>query len=402
VARRAGYRRPVASPRAVIVGVGAVLATLGLLSEPVPSARAGLSTAYQVTPAHTGFQDDARPNPPLRRAWSRDFGARRVSYGLVARGRVFVTVGNVPGSLPYGTTLYALSRRSGRILWERPLGGTYYRGAAAYDRGRVFAANYDGVLRSFSARSGRLLWERQLPGQYAFSSPPVASRGTVWVGGAGSGGTLYAVSERTGALRWTRPVENGSQSSPALSRRSVFVSYACPHVYSFSRRTGRSLWHYAPGCTGGGGRTPVHYRRRLYVREPFGEQPFVFDALRGRVLGRFDAGPAPAFARGLAFVLDSNGFFRALRVRGMRTQWTFARQGLQTAPLAVGQYVYLGASTGHLYALHTRSGRLVWARKVAPSIHAPDEHNVSAPLTGFTAGEGVLLVPAGGRLLAYR
>jgi outer membrane protein assembly factor BamB len=68
------------------------------------------------------------------------------------------------------------------------------------------------------------VWARQLPGQYAFSSPPTAKDGVVYVSGAGSGGTLYAVDEASGTVLATQPVANGDDSSPALSADAVFVS----------------------------------------------------------------------------------------------------------------------------------------------------------------------------------
>ena len=36
-----------------------------------------------------------------------------------------------------------------------------------------------------------------------------------------------------------------------------------------------------------------------------------------------------------------------------------------------------------------------------PAIPAPDEQNVSQPLTGLAAGQGLLVVPAGNVLRAY-
>ena len=52
--------------------------------------------------------------------------------------------------------------------------------------------------------------------------------GIVYVGGAGSGGTLYAVSESAGNVLWTASVQNGDNSSPvkASSAGGVVTFYA--------------------------------------------------------------------------------------------------------------------------------------------------------------------------------
>src|SRR5436189_154077 len=82
------------------------------------------------------------------------------------------------------------------------------------DAARVFAVTYDGRVSARAADTGAEQWSVKLD-QYSFSSPPTAVDGTVYVGGAGSGGTLYALDEGTGAVRWSRPVANGDNSSPA-------------------------------------------------------------------------------------------------------------------------------------------------------------------------------------------
>ena len=67
----------------------------------------------------------------------------------------------------------------------------------------------------------------------------------------------------------------------------------------------------------------------------------------------------------------------------------------------INQQVYVGASSGNLYALAAASGQQVWTTQVGAGIAAPDEQNVSQPLTGLNAGEGLLVLPAGNLLVAY-
>jgi outer membrane protein assembly factor BamB len=354
-----------------------------------------LAVTYQISVSHDGCSSDSSIARPLTQRWSRDFTGP-VSYPLIADGKVFVTVADVP-NFGYGTTLYALDQATGATLWSHAITGTYYWSNAAYDAGRVFVVNFDGLLQAFDAASGAPAWAVQLPGQYAFSSPPTADGGVVYAGGAGSGGTLYAVSESDGAVLWTQPVSNGDHSSPALSATDVFVSYACGLVYAFDRTTGQLRWFSNGPCEGGGGKTPVYHADRVYARDSFGNK--LLDASTGDLLGTFQAGPAPAFAGKISLFLNGS----TLQANsGHRTLWTFSGDGgLDSAPIVVGATVFVGSSSGMLYGLDLRRGGVVWSTNVGAGIPGPDEQNVSQPLTGLGAGQGLLVVPAGNRLAAY-
>ena len=371
-----------------------LLALLGASVVPAVAASPGptagcttLAVAYQISVSHDGCSDDTTIVPPLTQRWSRDFTGP-VSYPLIADGRVFVTVADNDG---FGTTLYALDQATGATLWSQAITGTPWS-TAAYDAGRVFVVNFDGLLRRFDAASGAPAWAVQLPGQYQFTSPPTADGGVVYTGGAGNGGTLYAVSESDGAILWTQPVANGDSSSPALSATDVFVSYACGLVYAFDRTTGQQRWFSNGPCEGGGGKTPVYHAGRVYARDFLGNK--ILDASTGDLLGTFQAGPAPAFAGKIGLFLNG-GTLQA--TSGRRTLWTFSGDGgLITAPIVVGSTVFVGSSSGMLYGLDLRGGRIVWNTNVGAGLSSSDDG-----LGGLGAGQGLLVVPAGNRLATY-
>ncbi|HEU4348017.1 MAG TPA: PQQ-binding-like beta-propeller repeat protein [Actinoplanes sp.] len=370
-------------------------ASSGAAATPAPPSGRTTAVTYQVGPSHDGHSGDSSLVTPLGQRWSRNLGGP-VSYPLIAGGKVFVTSTRTPGGA-YGTTLWALNGRTGATVWSRSIPGTYYWSAAAYDGGRVFVVNFDGVLRAFDGATGVLAWSVQLRGQHAFSSPPTAAGGTVYVGGAGSGGTLYAVRESDGAVLWTQPVANGDHSSPAVSGTAVFVSYACGLVYGFDRATGARLWFNDGPCEGAGGATPVLSGGRVYARDFQGNE--IINAGTGRTIGTFRADPAPAFA-GTTGLFLSGGVLRA--ANGSSTLWTFSGDGgLQTAPIVVGSTVYVGSSTGKVYGLSLAGGAVVWSTNVGSAVSAPDEFSVAEPLAGLGAGQGLLVVPAENRLVAY-
>jgi len=376
--------------------------TLIHVFQPTPSPSPPLSqaVAYQIDYAHTGYAYfGSTISFPGSATWATTLNGS-VSYPLIADGKVFVTTSRSGVADAYGTSLYALDEQTGAVAWGPvALSGTYFWSGHAYDGGKLFVVNFDGLLRSFDAATGQPGWSIKLPGQYAFSAAPTAVNGVVYLGGAGSGGTLYAVDESDGRVIWTSAVENGDQSSPAVASDGVFVSYPC-QVYKFDPFTGATLWHSSGGCEGGGGRTTVYTNGLLYVRDATPGQ--ILNATTGSVVGSFTATPIPAFSAQSGF-FQSSGTLTGIDLGTHNVLWNFAGDGgLVSAPIVVGPYVIVGSNSGNVYAVNAVTGALVWSGRAAAAIYGPDEQNVSQPLTGLGAGEGYLVVPGGNTLTAWR
>jgi outer membrane protein assembly factor BamB len=386
----------------IIVSVVALLTILFCASTQAQTT-SGQAVNYQIDASHTGSVNTPGLTPPLQQKWSVNFG-QNISYPIIADGKVFVTVRNAS---VYGTKLYALNAATGAIAWGPiDLGGVYYWSALCYENGRVFAINGDGLLKAFDAANGNLIWTRQLPGQYSFSSAPTVYQGVIYTGGAGSGGTIYAVSADTGNVLWTASAANGSQSSPAVTSDGLYVSYSCPNVYKFNPATGALIWRYSNGCSGGGGKTPAFYNGRLYVRDY--NPDYIFDAQTGAQAGNFISKSIPAFKGQMGFFLNgpkyfgSSGTLEGRDLNSNSVMWSFAGDGfLQSGLLVVNDYVYVGSDSGKLYALAANTGQQVWSTNVGVGIPYVDEQNSSQPLTGFAAGEGILVIPTKTTLVAY-
>ena len=264
----------------------------------------------------------------------------------------------------------------------------------------MFAVNYSGLLRAFDAASGAIIWSRQLS-QSFFTSPPTAFGGLVYTAGSGGNGTLSAVSQQDGTIKWTASVFTAEHSSPAVSGTDVYVSYSCNLAYDFSPPTGTPLWRHTTSCFGGGGKTPVLFGNRLYIRDAVLPNT-VLNASNGAELGTFSASVVPAFS-------GSTGYFRSgstLQARDVSSGnvlWSFTGDGtLSSAPIVDNAYVYIGSTSGKVYALSASTGTNVWTGNVGAQISAPDEQNVSLPTTGLGAGDNLLVVPAATLLVAYQ
>lgn len=362
------------------------------------------AVAYQIDVAHTGSISFGTPLVyPRSPAWSVELSGL-ISYPLIVGNAVYVTTSN--------RDLYALDKSTGSAIWgPRKIGGPPIYSpwsGLAYDGGRVFIQYATGFLQAFDAATGAQAWSVQLPIQYSFSSAPTASNGIVYVGGAGHGGTLYAVSEQSGAILWTASVSNGDQSSPAISADGLFVSYPCV-IYKFDPLSGATVWLHTGGCSGGGGRTPAYKNGRLYVRDGSGDAAGIYDAASGVKVASLISDTIPALGDTMGFY-QTGGFGSQSRgtVRGVDlatgvVRWSFSGDGqISSAPIIVNQVVFVGSGSGTVFALDAATGAQLWSGSAGAPIAPPDEQNTSQPSTGIGAGEGYLVVPAGSKLTAWQ
>ncbi len=376
-------------------GLGQVSAALTLTVAP-PSSDA---VAFQIDAGHSGTVHFDSISLPTSSRWRVDLGGAP-SYALIAADKVFVTV-----SLPGGSSsqLVALDQLTGGIAWGPiVLSG---QANAAYDGGTVFVLSANigsaGLMQAYDAATGVLKWSTLLAGQYLFSSPPTAAHGHVYVGGAGTGGTLYAVDQTNGVMAWTRPVANGDSSVPAVSSDGVYVTYPC-NTYAFRPATGEQTWHDQTGCSGGGGATPVVANGVLYAPNGFGSyNGSTFNAATGVLLGAYAADNLPAIGTQTGYFLQS-GTLRGVSLASNTALWSFAGDGtLVTSPIAVNEVVFVGSSSGRLYGLDAASGQQVWVQDLGAAIPAGAGWGARMPISGLSAGNGLLVVPAGNTLTAF-
>src|SRR4030095_9067034 len=91
-------------------------------------------------------------------------------------------------------------------------------------------------------------------------------------------------------------------SSPAVTTTALYVSYSC-QAYSLSPSTGAIIWTLSSNCGGAGGRTPVYYNGRVYIRNnDLGN--LALDSATGTPVAEIMAIPAPAFHGSTGFFLN--------------------------------------------------------------------------------------------------
>lgn len=360
----------------------------------VPAA-AQVADAYQVNSRHTGATEfPAGLTFPLTRIWSVQL-PDSVSYPIVANGRAFVmTPYAVVGGV--GVTVHALSLGDGKVLWTHDTPGAFRWGGLTYGLDTVFFSNYDGALKALVPESGAIRWERIVDWPWMMTAEPTYHNGQVYVGG---NSRVRSINASDGSTAWVQTVSGGDRSSPAVNEWGVYVAYACNHIYRLSPSTGDVQWHHQGDCSGGGGRTPVLGNVGLLSRN-LESGNLLLDKKTGETIRSFDAVPAPAVDAGRVFSVH-HGILDTKKAADGSTLWTFAgADTIISAPIVVNDAVFVGDKAKHLYALRKSDGQLLWETTLETTIKPPDEQN-AFPLTGLTAGEGVILVPAGRWLHAF-
>lgn len=342
--------------------------------------------------------------PPLTIKWSVDLPGT-ASYPIIAQSKVFVISSGPP------STLYALDAATGATLWSQatPTGFGSWIGAA-YENGKLFVVPNSnpsfgsGAMFAFAAGTGKQLWSANLPGQYSFSSAPTARNGTVYTGGAGSGGTVYAVSETNGLVLWTAGVANGDSSAPAVTQDGVYVSYVCPQTYRFDPTTGAQVWHYSGGCEGGGGESAAVYQGLVYARDLNASMSagITLNANTGAPVGTFTSQYAPAFWSTTVIYTTADTLL-AVNVSTGATVWTAVAPAGETyscSPIIANGVVYAATSAGNLYGYVVATGNHAGAIALGAPVACGEYFAV--PLVGLGANAGLLVVPAGGKVVALQ
>ncbi|MDP9014603.1 MAG: PQQ-binding-like beta-propeller repeat protein [Pseudomonadota bacterium] len=352
------------------------------------------AVSYQINNGHSGFVAFKSATLPSSASWSVNIGGEP-SYALIVGGIVYVTA-----SVNGNSELFALNGTTGATVWG-PIAFAGVTGIT-YDAGRIFvdSGTYisTGILSALDATTGNAIWSATVPGSFSTQSPPVAAEGLVYTL---DDGVLTAFNETNGAQVWQQAV-SGTNGSPALTVDGIYTAPVC-FAIDLQPATGAMIWSTNTGCSGGGGNTPVVGGGRMFAPlSPGYYAGNVYSAESGQVLGAFSASATPAISTSNIFMLD-NSTLQGIALSNNQILWSFAGDGtLVNSPIAVNNYVFVGSSSGNLYALDATTGAQVWTMNLGAPITGPATGgSATQGATGLSAGDGLLIVPAGNTVNAF-
>ena len=352
-----------------------------------PGAASTLScpaVAHHQDAAHNGLSCTSLPASPAKK-WSVTLNGD-ASYPVIADGKVFVATANPGGS--YGGWLYALNATSGKVAWGPvPLSATYYWFALAYGGGKVYVNNFDGTVSAYSAATGRQAWAHATGSD--FSGEPVAYNGVVYLQGSSS---VFALSEKTGAVLWESPYLDGDGSSVSVNGTGVYVAAGCSW-FRLALATGAVIWSGNNGCSGGGGGTT--YLADGLDFETVGS--LVVKAGTGKTVGTFSG--VPAFSGEDGFFANGTSVFCENVVTRTPVFTAPVPATIDTSPVIAGQSLYVGTANSEVYALSTTTGKLTW-HGALPGVPGGGAQ-FSSPVSDIAVGQGLLVVPTGDQVTAF-
>lgn len=293
------------------------------------------------------------------------------------KGLVFV--GSAAG------VFYCLRARDGAVVWSlRTDGAVSSRGLLVRRSGVIYFGSDDGNLYAVRAHDGHLLWRYTCKG--TIRQPPIYDAGVVYF--TTSEGRVYAVEARTGRWRWhyERPPSEGftveGQSGVSLARGRIYAGFSDGTVVALDVRTGDLLWLRSlagkdTGYVDADG-TPFYDSDRdaLYVTA-YESGVHALDPEDGNVRWRLQvrAATAPRRVGGEIYVASAEEGVVAIDLDGRRLWRQNLRNGVPSAPVGWGDYLFITASDRGLYAVDRHNGQL---------------------LTNFPPGGGISAEPAVG------
>ena len=304
-----------------------------------------------------------------------------------------------------GPQLLALNATDGSTLWGPiSFAGAVGAANAAYDNGHIFVVWTNGSvggqqISALDALTGNLQWSAAAPGQ-SDNSPPVALNGIVYTDNTGD---IMAFDETTNALLWQGGA-GGTTGSVAVTVDGVYGASPCSAI-ALQPAVGTILWYSNSGCEGSGGATPVVANGLLYAPDAnpsSGSSGDIFNAESGTIGSSYSADVTPAFSASTGFFLYQ-GTLQGVQLSNNQVLWGpgFTGDGsLVTAPITVNNWVFVGSSSGNLYAVDAGTGSQVWTQNLGAPIPSSDPSGTDF-YTGLAAGDGLLVVPNGTNVTAF-
>ena len=333
------------------------------------------------------------PRPPLSLTWRAGTGGSiHIAAPLVAEGLVFQSTKNE--DTLSGNGLVACDARDGTLRWRHSTNAAIRRAPAYYD-GCLFAVTTTGLVQGLAAVSGDLQWSYELgdASQLWVYTSPLPMLGRVYVG---ANSHFVALNRESGEVIWRRDDLTPSDFPPctnspsACGRYIVVAFYAQPtNLAVLDAATGKTVWIRAEGKPYDIYSTPVIgedgtiYAVSANAIRAYNLETGALEWEAPFMLNRVCA--TPALAEGRLFVCTGSGTLHALEAGCGKELWKwgacgnaplftpFAREGGVTlaSPVVAGNYVYIAAANGYLYALDTATGTCVWGHNLKIPLAAP-------------------------------
>ncbi|MEO5366913.1 MAG: outer membrane protein assembly factor BamB [Magnetococcus sp. WYHC-3] len=245
------------------------------------------------------------------------------------------------------------------------------RGGVAADETRVYVGTADAELVALERGSGSELW--RVPLSSLASSAPVVAGSRVLIMTLDN--RTYAFNSADGVRLWSHQTVPESlvvmgAPAPTVSRDAVFVGYSSGEVFGLNLADGKPVWR--ENLTVIGGRTELDLLQDVDGRIVIGDRLgyavnhkgrlVAFDPARGQRIWEREVSSirTPWWTPRRLFVSDMDGYVQAFNSQEGLPLWkTRVSDSLLTAPVVVGDHLYVADDKGRFAVLDPESGALV-------------------------------------------
>jgi outer membrane protein assembly factor BamB len=270
--------------------------------------------------------------------WEHKLGTLAAASPAIgaSQGLLFVPLLSVHGHSPGGGAVFALSMKTGKIVWSHPIGagsesspvarganvyfgdqsGTVYslrgrdghvnwtyhasgavKGGPAFSDGNIYFGDYAGRAYALNANTGHQIWAVSTSGTHFgfgsgnFYSTPAVAFGRVYMGN--TDGRVYSFAAHSGQLAWATGTGAYVYASPAVADvaglgPTVFLGSYDGYFYAFNAQSGAVRWRHAGGGRISGSATIV--RNTVYYSDLGARTTAGLDVHTGRQVFSFHDG----------------------------------------------------------------------------------------------------------------
>jgi outer membrane protein assembly factor BamB len=185
------------------------------------------------------FQPPAKLRPPLRVGWHYNDGSLLEFPPAIYRETLYL--------LDDSGSAKAVNVHNGRVRWHKQVGTLAAATPAVADKAQLVLMPVlstsghtpgGGRFVALSAKTGRIVWSRPVPA--GSESSPIVHGATVYFGD--QHGTLYARNLQTGHLDWTYQASGAIKGGPALVNGVLYFGDYAGRAYAISAGNGHQIW----------------------------------------------------------------------------------------------------------------------------------------------------------------
>ena len=275
-------------------------------------------------------------------------------------------------------TVYALSAENGNQLWSTKLKDGVVSGIRlSDDEKRLFVASLDSHIYAIDTQAGKVQW-RQGPLNGELWSTPTVHENSILVCSYNdkSGPNVYLIEEKKGNILWNFTSESSIFASPAVNRLNnhAHITDSGGRLYTLNLKDGALVQDRKIGESCESSPVLDAKREKLYIVCDFGtvmcldsrnlEKTIWIRSIEEEKDESVMSSPLLSLSSNILFAALGSKLF-AINTTNGSTVWTFSAGDvfISSPRMDKSGFIYIGCADNKLYAVDSENGNMIWAKK---------------------------------------